>query len=129
MEKNQEITSPILLETGQEILINGVAITPEILDYLKGWRECPRVLEAGKEILINGAIINSVILSQIESLQNNGNDIINDFREVVSDSICQLLCMSEDSEVSGTEKDILLLTRNLSYCREYLEDLRKPVGY
>lgn len=83
------------------------------------------VLETGKTIEINGAFINSVILSQIKSLQCNGNDLIDDFREEVSNSICKLLCMSENSEVSD-DKDILLLTRNLSYCREYLEDLRKP---
>ena len=79
-------------------------------------------------INFNGAIINSVILKQIKLLQDNGNDRIDVFREAVTDSICQLLCMSEDSAVADTEL-ILRLTRNLSYCREYMEDIRKPSSF
>ena len=128
MEKNQEHPITMELETGKTIIINEVMITPEILDYLKGWCVYPMELETGKTIMINGAIINAVILKQIKSLQCNGNDRIDDFREAVSDSICQLLCMSEDSAVADTEL-ILRLTRNLSYCREYLEDIRKPANF
>ncbi len=39
MQKKQEPTSTIVLETGKTILINGVEITPEFLDFIKCWRK------------------------------------------------------------------------------------------
>lgn len=38
MEKNQEASNPMVLKTGETILINGVVITPEFLEFIKGWR-------------------------------------------------------------------------------------------
>lgn len=39
MEKNQEITSTMVLEPGKTILINGVEITPEFLEFIQSWRK------------------------------------------------------------------------------------------
>ena len=39
MEQNQKTTDTMVLETGKTIIINGVVITPEFLEFLKSWRQ------------------------------------------------------------------------------------------
>lgn len=39
MEQNQKTTDTMVLETGKTIIINGVVITPEFLEFLESWRQ------------------------------------------------------------------------------------------
>ena len=85
-------------------------------------------LQKGEAIEIEGVYLNEVILSQLEKFQKECNESLYSFREDISDAICKLLQYSENEETEETEKEILILVRNLSYHREYLCDLRKTIA-
>lgn len=74
MEKNQVPTNTMVLETGKTILINGVEITPEFLNFIKIWREDDNgiILEIQNDI----ADATSSLLLAMDYLDENNNQVI-----------------------------------------------------
>ncbi len=82
-------------------------------------------LQPGETIEINGAIINPVILHQLKKFQADENEIIVGFMETISDSICNLLQLS-DCGNQETDSEILFLVRGLSNYRGFINDIKAP---
>jgi len=89
-------------------------------------------LEENQTIEINGAVLTPRLIEQIKELQRNGNISIEYFREYMADAICFIA--RETVDYSGIDKEerteiLNTLSCNLSYCRDYLIELRRPYDF
>ena len=84
------------------------------------------VLEKGKTITINGTVITPDIIDGIRFFQDDENELLIKFREYISDAICGLLQSIDNTRCLEREETIRTVT-DLSYCRDYLNRLKKPI--
>lgn len=125
MEKNQVPTNTMVLETGKTIEINGVKITPETLDYLKGWCERPRALETGETMLINGVVITPEFLDFIKSWREADNAIIVEIQNDIADATSSIL-LAMDYVCEDYVQSMLKQIKELNKTRINLKYLMSP---
>lgn len=125
MKNNQETIRTMVLKSGEKIMINEFPITPETIDYLKGWCEFPMVLETGKTILINGVEITPEFLNFIKSWREEDNAIILEIQNDIADVTSSIL-LAMDYVYEDYMQDMLINIKELNRTRKNLKYLMSP---
>ena len=76
-------------------------------------------------IEVNGVVLTGEAISRLKELQEYNNDHINVIRNYIADTVC-FLGQSFDYFSSADIEKVKRQITNLSYIRDYFNDLRKP---
>lgn len=77
-------------------------------------------------IEIGGAILTPDAIERLKQLQESGNFGITSCREILADSICLLTLLLDHYSHEPTKEKAVRAITDLSYLREYFEELKKP---
>ena len=82
--------------------------------------------EIKTNIEVGGAILTHDAINRLKDLQQNDNEDISCNREIIADSICLLTLLLDHYPHKPTQKKAIRNITDLSYIRDYFNDLKKP---
>jgi hypothetical protein len=82
--------------------------------------------KTGSAIIVEGVVLTKNAISALKTLQDNDNDMLKECRNNIGDAICYMVQILDVSEMPEFKEKINRAVINLSYVREYIDDLEKP---
>ncbi len=76
-------------------------------------------------IEVEGVILTPEVIARLKSFQDNNNDTIQSIRETIADAVC-FIGQNLDTVHSDDFTKIQYLITDLSFIRNYFDELRKP---
>jgi len=75
---------------------------------------------------VGGVILTDEAIAQLKQLQEHENESIRVCRETMADAICLITLIYDHFQDKPTKKKAIRTITDLSYIREYFDDLKKP---
>lgn len=79
-----------------------------------------------KATIINGVVLTGKAVNRLKEFQSNNNEIIGSIREYMADAICIMAINMDYSRDKEDQEKLKRTIADLSYVRDYFDDLRKP---
>lgn len=83
-------------------------------------------IEENQTIEINGVVLTPEAIKTLKSIQDFENETIENFREGIANVVC-LLAVNLDDFKKEDLVNINGLMTTISFCRDFINDLKKPI--